>query len=234
MKTTSHDNNTATPDVSRSPAVQEAIDLIKRTLFGASKRDLASKYIVGAKVEEIRVSAANEKYGKKAVATIAREVGLTASCLYQYADVAHLWDKGTFDEVRVRAAKASLTFSHFVEIAHGDHAPHRATLLEEAIAGRLSVRAVRARRPRRQQEVTPPASGVKLADETPEEIDILDRLAADGPTDEIRKAIETELEELHRRDAELQRRVEELEAARATWTASPPAESCTDIGKAAE
>lgn len=226
MKTTTHEN-LPTTDASKDPVVQKAIEMIKRTLFGASKKDLASRYLVAAKVEEIRTAAPNEKYRCRAVATIARGVGLTASRLYQYADVARAWNQGQFDDAGPRAAKAGLMFSHFVELAHKDHDAHRDQLLEEAIDKGLSVRKIRDMRSEAEKKSTAAATKGK-----PEYADILSRLAAEGPTDEIRQAIDAELGELHKRDAELQRRIEKLEAARATW--ATPAESASDLGKAAE
>ena len=75
---------------------------------------------------------------------------------------------------------------------------------------------------------------MKLAYEPPQ-IDILERLAAEGPTDEIRSAIIAELEKLHELDARLQRRAAMLEEAKATWMEAPgSAVSRPELGKAAE
>jgi hypothetical protein len=232
MKTTNHENlpqidKPPTTDASKDPAVQKAIDLIKRTLVGASKTDLTSKYLVGAKVEEIRTSTQDEKYGKKVVVTIARSVGLTASCLYQYADVARAWGQVTFDEASPRAATAGLTFSHFIELARKDHASHRHELLEETIEKGLSVRDLRKHRAGSEEPRK------KIAAIEQPKLDVLERLAVEGPTEEVRAAIDAELEELHRQDAELQRRAEKLEAARTTWTAART-ECDSELGKAAE
>lgn len=224
----------AVTDSSTSAVVENAVREIKQALSTVATHEIPARYRIGARVEEFRRE--KKKYGRKVVVTIAEEVGLTPSALYQYADVARIWEKAAFDDVGRRAAVAGLMFSHFVELAHKGHAEHRNALLEEAIDGQLSVRALRDRRdaPRRPQ-IDSSASAAKLAAEGPELTDILERLAAEGPTAEIRSTIDAELEELHRRDADLQRRVEQLQAARAQWAPQmPTVESSTDFGKAAE
>ncbi len=213
-------NTKKNAEATLSPAFKDTIESIRKALASASKKDLMSKYEVGAKVEEVRTRDADEKYGERAVETIAKAVRLTASRLYQFADVSRTWTPEQFADVSSRAAAKGLGFSHFHELAHKDHAAHRDELVEEAIKERLKLSELRARRGARATKPT----------------DILERLATEGPTDELRNAIEAEVHKLHRRHEELARRLEDLEAARSAW--SKPASSAEDVssqlGKAAE
>lgn len=210
-------------DVANDATVQTAIAEIKRALSSAAKHDLGSKYVVGEKVHQIRTSTPNKKYGTRAVATIAREVKVSAACLYQYADVARTWSKGAFDDVGLRAAKVGLMFSHFIELAHPDHAGQRDARLERAIEGRLSVRALRAMR-----------AGVR---KTLREghTDALERFKAEGPSEELGALIEEALKAARLAHEKIEERIHNLEKARVECvTSDETSGALPDNQKAAE
>lgn len=217
MKNASRDTTKTAKMMETNPVVQKAIEAIKQTLTNASKKDFTSKYAVGEKVNEVVRSAANEKYGKYAVATIAKAVDLTPSRLYQFAEVARAFERADFNEFFHRAANARLTFSHLHELAHADHEAHRRDLLDEAIEKKMKLRELRARR----------GAGKKPS--------LLSRIAAEGPTDEVRKEVEAKVQELLQQADELTRRLAEVTAAGAA-EGEPTAvdESGADLGKAAE
>lgn len=245
MSTTSN-NATQTSDISTDPKVLDAIREVRDALLGASKEDIASKYFAGQAVERIRKTASNEKYGKKAVSIIAREVGVSAARLYQCADVARTWSEPVFSRVGLAAAKAGLTFSHFVELAHHDHSAERSDRLNAAIDRKLSVRQLRALR----TEKTAAPSGAKLVtrapEPAPENVDVLARIESEGMTHDTLEALDAELHALCNQRVGLQARIEKLEEVRAQWVWSEPdksedpnsvkhiEESGSDLGKAAE
>lgn len=226
MKTKKNDAattmNTAS-DLLKDPKVQDAVTVIRRALSTASKHDLANRYVIGEKVQTIRSSAPSEKYGKKVVSAIAKQVGVSSACLYQYADVARTWDRGCFDEVGLRAAKVGLSFSHFVELAHADHAGERGARLEEAIADRLSVRQLRGKR--------------VAASSRPKTIDVLERLRVEGPSQDLYSAVEKALKTARLDRDQIEERIHELEVAKKHCSGTMAPESgvaLVDGQKAAE
>lgn len=201
-----------TTSLTDDPTVKSAVDEIKEVLTSNSKDDAKTRYLVGRKVNEIRTQASDEKYGKRVVATIAREVGLTAASLYQYADVARTWAPEDFEVLKDRAAAARLTFSHFIELTHPDHGPERDARLEHAIIESLSVRKVRALRTA--------ATGRDHARQG----DVLERFKIEGPSEPMRKLVDAALKKARLEQCDLEERIHLLEEAHAecdkeTWLA---------------
>lgn len=190
------------------PAVKNALREIKQALSTLSKHDVPARYQIGAKVHDLRSSASEQKYGKRAVATIAREVGLTAACLYQYADVARTWNSETFEDVGRRAATAGLMFSHFIELAHADHAAGREGLLKRAIDEKLSVRQLRRLRTK------PVPNALERVKKEAGTSDVLERLKSEGPSDELRAMLDEALKQERQALCVLEERIHALELAK--------------------
>jgi len=117
---------------------------LRSLLSNQATNEAMNRHEIGVVVLEIKKAAVTEKYGKKLVASIASDLNVSRSVLYDAGRVAAAWSASEFEDL-IKAKKANgtpLPFNVWVEISQQD-AAERGALIEQAIAGGLSVRGVK-------------------------------------------------------------------------------------------
>lgn len=125
------------------PELQEKLDKIRRALTNTHASEIANKCVVGRIVKN--VAGAPRKYGKRAVGSLAKALGVDKSTLYDYAKVAGAWSNDELGELRERSTAKGLplSFSHLLLIAEQEDKDTRDEWVEKVFAEALSVRQLR-------------------------------------------------------------------------------------------
>lgn len=212
MKKTNKPNGTSENKTPADPtALEEATKFIRQILEQSNKDEALARYEIGQKVNETCDLMPKEKYGDYVVRTLAEAVKLTGAALYSYAKVAKEWRRGKVQEY----VRRGVTFSHFIELTHPDHAERRDALLERAAAEKLSVANLKSFRKRSR-------------------VDVLARLAAEGPSESLRQELEKKLADLREEATRLAREIQEHELELGKHFVTAIADESSEIGTAAE
>lgn len=121
--------------------LRHKFEAIREALASATGEEVRGRHRVGVMI--IDLQADENKYGKKAVATVARALGVDATTLYRYGSVARLWDAASMRALMRRQTtrgQQPISWCHLLELARVRPAGLRSRLLERVFAEGLSVR----------------------------------------------------------------------------------------------
>jgi hypothetical protein len=141
-----------------SPGLRPIYDELRKLLAGAARDEARSRHQVGVLIA--RVKNAEHKYGLRAVEQLSRALGSNVHTLYRCAAVAECWSRTELELLlqRTTAEGHPLSWSHLVLLAGVVSPRQRATLLEQTLAGSLSVRQLAHLLGPRAGEVTEPTA----------------------------------------------------------------------------
>ena len=125
-----------------TPELEQEIGHVRDLLARADADDAGVRFEVAEVVQ--RVMTDPEKYGKKGVVKLGRQVGLAKRALYNYAQVPAVWSREEFDRIleEKNVLGRPLSWMHFVELSVVEDADKREELRQTALADNLSSRQV--------------------------------------------------------------------------------------------
>jgi hypothetical protein len=143
-----------------NPALRKVADWMRERLVKHTGDDVVGQFEIAVKVKEVIDGEAT--YGSRAVAKLARDLGVDFQRLYTGARVARAWPtESAFDKVIVRKNKHGipLSWSHLCVLAKVRDSNMREKFLDKAVTDGLSVRDLRA--------ALPPSKGAKSKSKEP-------------------------------------------------------------------
>jgi hypothetical protein len=123
-----------------NPELRQQYDQARRLLATTTASDARSRYKVGTIVLEIKRS--EDRYGTRAVATLAAALGRNETTLYRYSAVAEAWSEMELEEILLKRMPGGepLSWCHLQELASVGALDKRARLMNEALVKGLSHR----------------------------------------------------------------------------------------------
>jgi hypothetical protein len=125
-------------------ALRDKLALL-RTLFATAAADnIKARYKIGVIIAEVR--AAEDRYGSRAVATLAVALGRDEATLYRYGTVAATWSEAQVERLLDRSGVDGqpLSWSHLIYVATAPSS-RREELVNQVLSEGLSVRALKGR-----------------------------------------------------------------------------------------